>query len=148
MFQYIWSLYFIHFTYSNNLFYYICYYLLLIILLFIYCLLLQYVKSQEFIVYNFVNFISIIYDKRVQKLYYSKLNVFILIHCGFYIIYITICFNTFEAYFSCISHILKFPLKPSYSIMNKLVYRWIYVYKIILFYDIIKLLFNYYLLLF
>jgi len=73
-------------------------------------------------VYNYVNFINIFYDKELLALNYSKLNAFILIHCGLYIIYITMCFNTFEAYFSYISHILTFPLKPSYSIMNKLVY--------------------------
>jgi len=55
---------------------------------------------------NYVNFINIFYDKELLALYYSKLNAFILIHCGLYIIYITICFNTFEAYFSYISHIL------------------------------------------
>ena len=42
----------------------------------------------------------------IKALNYSKLNAFILIHCGLYIIYITICFNIFEAYFSYISHIL------------------------------------------
>jgi len=75
-------------------------------------------------VYNYVNFINIFYDKEFLALNYSKLNTFILMHCGLYINinYITICFNTFEAYLSCISHILTFPLKPSYSIMNKLVY--------------------------
>jgi len=57
-------------------------------------------------VYNYVNFINIFYDKELLALNYSKLNAFILIHCGLYIIYITICFNTFEAYFSYISHIL------------------------------------------
>jgi len=80
------------------------------------------VKSCEFMVYNYANFINIFYDKELLALNYSKLNAFILIHCGLYIIYITICFNTFEAYISYISHILTFPLKPSYSIMNKLVY--------------------------
>ena len=73
-------------------------------------------------VYNYVNFINIFYDKELLALNYSKLNAFILIHCGLYIIYIAICFNTFKAYISYISHILTFPLKPSYSIMNKLVY--------------------------
>ena len=72
-------------------------------------------------VYNYVNFINIFYDKELLALNYSKLNAFILIHCGLYIIYITICFNTFEVYFSYISHILTFPLKPSYSIMNKII---------------------------
>jgi len=57
-------------------------------------------------VYNYVNFINIFYDKELLALNYSKLNAFILIHCGLYIIYITMCFNTFEAYFSYISHIL------------------------------------------
>jgi len=73
-------------------------------------------------VYNYVNFINMFYDKELLTLNYSKLNTFKLIHCSFYIIYITICFNAFEAYFSYISHILTFPLKPSYSIMNKLVH--------------------------
>ena len=72
-------------------------------------------------VYNYVNFINIFYDKELLALNYSKLIAFILIHCGLYINYITIFFNTFEAYFLYISHILTFPLKPSYSIMNKLV---------------------------
>ena len=49
--------------------------------------------------------ILFIYDK-LLALNYSKLNAFILIHCGLYIIYITICFNIFETYFSYISHIL------------------------------------------
>jgi len=57
-------------------------------------------------VYNYVNFINIFYDKELLALNYSKLNAFILMHCGLYIIYITICFNTFEAYISYISHIL------------------------------------------
>jgi len=57
-------------------------------------------------VYNYVNFINIFYDKELLALNYSKLNAFILIQCGLNIIYITICFNTFEAYFSYISHIL------------------------------------------
>ena len=57
-------------------------------------------------VYNYVNFINIFYDKELLAHNYSKLNAFILIHCGLYIIYITICFNTFEAYISYISHIL------------------------------------------
>jgi len=49
---------------------------------------------------NYVNFINIFYDKELLALNYSKLNAFILIHCGLYIIYITIGFNTFEAYIS------------------------------------------------
>jgi len=57
-------------------------------------------------IYNYVNYINIFYDKELVKLNYSKLNVFILVHCGLFIIYISICFNTFEAYFSYISHIL------------------------------------------
>ena len=59
-------------------------------------------------IYNYVNFIKIFYDKELLALNYSKLNAFILIHCGLYIICITICFKTFEAYNSCISHILTF----------------------------------------
>jgi len=39
-------------------------------------------------------------------LIYSKLNDFILIHCGLYITYVSICFNKFKAYFSYISQIL------------------------------------------
>jgi len=62
-------------------------------------------------VYIYVNFINIFYDKELLALNYSKLNVFILIHCGLYIIYITICFNIFEAYFSYISHILTQTIK-------------------------------------
>jgi len=65
-------------------------------------------------VYNYVNFINIFYDKELLALNYSKLNAFILIHCGLYIIYITICFNTFEAYFSYISHILT-----EFNLFNK-----------------------------
>jgi len=57
-------------------------------------------------VYNYVNFINIFYDKELLTLNHFKLNVFILIHCGLYIIYITICFNTFKVNFSYISHIL------------------------------------------
>ena len=37
---------------------------------------------------------------------YSNLNAFILIHCGLYINYISICFNRFKGYFSYISNIL------------------------------------------
>jgi len=66
-------------------------------------------------VYNYVNFINIFYDKELLALNYSKLNAFILIHCGLYIIYITMCFNTFEAYFSYISHILT-------VLLNKLIF--------------------------
>ena len=51
-------------------------------------------------VYNYVNFINIFYDKELLSLNYSKLNAFILIHCGLYIIYITIHFNTFNLYFT------------------------------------------------
>jgi len=41
-------------------------------------------------VYNYVNFINIFYNKELNsKFNYSKLNTFILIHCGLYIIYIT-----------------------------------------------------------
>jgi len=57
-------------------------------------------------VYNYVNFINIFYDKELLALNYYKLNTFILIHCGLYINYITIYFNTFEAYFLYISHVL------------------------------------------
>jgi len=70
---------------------------------------------------------------------YSKLNSFILLQCGLCIIYIAICFKTFLKliFFFHTFHIYiqAFPLKPSYVIMNKLVYRWIGVYKIILFYE-------------
>jgi len=69
-------------------------------------------------VYNYVNFINIFYDKELLALNYFKLNAFILIHCGLYIIYITICFNTFEAYFSYISHILT----------KKIIIKWIIKY--------------------
>jgi len=50
--------------------------------------------------YNYASFIKIFYDKELLALYYSKLNTFILIQRGLYVIYTTICFNTFEAYFS------------------------------------------------
>jgi len=50
------------------------------------------VKSYEFMVYNYVNFINIFYDKELLALNYSKLNAFILIHCGLYIIY----YNVFQ----------------------------------------------------
>ena len=52
-------------------------------------------------------------DKELLALNYSKLNAFILIKCGIYIYYITICFNTFVAYFLCISHILTAFFKHS-----------------------------------
>jgi len=56
-----------------------------------------FVKNQEFRVYNYVNFINIFYnDKELLALNYSKL----IIYCGLYIMYITISFNTFEAYYS------------------------------------------------
>ena len=55
-------------------------------------------------VYNYVNFINIIYDKELLALNYSKLNAFMLIYCGLYIIYNIIYFITFEVYFSYISH--------------------------------------------
>jgi len=51
-------------------------------------------------VYNCVNFIYIFYDKELLVLNYSKLNSFILIHGDLYIIYITICFNTFDFTYS------------------------------------------------
>jgi len=54
-------------------------------------------------VYNYVNFINIFYDKELLALNYYKLNAFILFYCG---LLITICFNTFEACFSYISYIL------------------------------------------
>jgi len=50
-------------------------------------------------VYNYVNFINTFYDKELLALNYSKLNAFILIYCGLYIFYNTICFNTFKDYF-------------------------------------------------
>jgi len=74
-----------------------------------YYLLIIIVKSKEFMVNNYFNFINMFYDKELLPPNYSKLNDFILIHCGLYINYITICFNTFEAYFSYKSHILSFP---------------------------------------
>jgi len=57
-------------------------------------------------VYNYVNFTNIFYDKKLLALNYSKINVLILLYCELYINYITICFNRFEAYFSYISCIL------------------------------------------
>jgi len=39
-------------------------------------------------VYNFVNFINILYNIELLELNYSKLNAFILIDYGLYIIYI------------------------------------------------------------
>jgi len=44
--------------------------------------------------------------KELLAFNYLKLNTFILVHCGLYINYITICFNTFDSYFSYISRIL------------------------------------------
>ena len=35
--------------------------------------------------------------KELLQLNYSKLNTFLLLNCDLYIIYITICLNTFEA---------------------------------------------------
>ena len=84
-----------------------------------------------FMGYNYANFINRVYDKELQALNYSKLNFFfILVHCSLYIIYITISFNIYEAYFSGISHILIFPFKPNYSVMNTLIYWFLgeYVY--------------------
>jgi len=56
-----------------------------------------------------MSILLIYFIKELRALDYSKLNAFTLIHCGFYIIYIKIYFNTFEAYFSYISHILNIP---------------------------------------
>ena len=56
-------------------------------------------------VYNYVNFINIFYYIELLALNYSKLNAFILIYCGLYIIYNTLGFNTFKYYFSYILHI-------------------------------------------
>ena len=83
---------------------------LILIIIIIIIIVVVVVKSYEFMVYNYVNFIDVFYDKELLALNYSKLNAFILIHCGLYIIYITMCFNTFEAYFSYISHILTIPI--------------------------------------
>jgi len=44
------------------------------------------------------NFINIFYYKELLALDYSQLYAFILVHCGLYNIYITICFNTFVIY--------------------------------------------------
>ena len=77
--------------------------IIIIIFIYFYLLLLLFiiVKSQ---VHNYVNFNNIIicFNKELLALNYSK----ILIHCSLYIIYISLCFNTFEAYFSYITHIL------------------------------------------
>ena len=55
------------------------------------------VKSYEFMVYNYVKFINIFYDKELLALNYSKFNAFILIHCGLYIIYIHyLYYNMFQ----------------------------------------------------
>ena len=54
-------------------------------------------------VYNYVNFINIFYDKELLALIYSKLDAFILIHCGLYILILQYVSILFEAYFS---HIL------------------------------------------
>jgi len=56
-------------------------------------------------VYYYVNFIIIIYDKELLIFNYFKINVVILVHSGLHIIYISICYNTFENYL-WISHIL------------------------------------------
>jgi len=50
-------------------------------------------------VYNYVNFINIFYYKELLALNYSKLNLFLLIYYGLYIIYITISFNTMKLIF-------------------------------------------------
>jgi len=42
----------------------------------------------------------IIKVNELQALNYSNFNAFILFHCGLYINYIIICFNTFETNFS------------------------------------------------
>jgi len=55
-------------------------------------------------VYNYVKFINIFYDKELLALNYSKLNAFILIHCGLYIIilqyvsiHLKLIFHTFTS---------------------------------------------------
>jgi len=80
-------------------------------------------------VYNYVNFINIFYDKELLALNYSKLNAFILIHCGLYITNNIICFNTFEVYFSYISHILT---KYKIILIKKKLKNYLYL-KIILY---------------
>jgi len=47
---------------------------------------------MEFLVYNYVNFINIFYDKELLVHDYSKLKGFILIYCGLYINYIALHF--------------------------------------------------------
>ena len=57
------------------------------------------VKSHEFVVYNYVNFINIFYDKELQILNYINLHAFILTYCGLYITLHTLHSNTFKLIF-------------------------------------------------
>jgi len=62
--------------------------------------MLRRVRNLWFIIMSILLiFFNIFYNKELLALNDSKLNAFIFIHCGLYIIYITICFNTFETYF-------------------------------------------------
>jgi len=50
-------------------------------------------------VYNYVNFVNIFYDKELQILNYIKLHAFILTYCGLYITLHKLYFNTFKLIF-------------------------------------------------
>jgi len=54
------------------------------------------VKSYEFMIYNYVNFIDIFYDKELLALNYSKLNVCILIQ--YFSIHLKLIFHTFHIF--------------------------------------------------
>jgi len=72
-------------------------------------------------VYNYVNFINIFYDNELLALNYSKFkwsNDFMLMHCGLYFYYITICFNIFKDYFSYIWCILTFMVYNYVNFIN------------------------------
>ena len=99
-------------------------------------------------IYNYVNFIKIFYDKELLALNYSKLNAFILIHCGLYIICITICFKTFEAYNSCISHILTFIIIIIYYHLLLLFIYYYNLFAIIIYLLLLFICYYYYLILF
>ena len=78
------------------------------------------------------------YNKALLATYYSKLNAFILVHCGLYIFYIIICFNT---YFQYILQILNIYLYI-YYIHKKTIYKikvfflFIYLFIYLFFNDI------------
>ena len=79
--------------------------IIIIIIVIIIIIIIIIIKTLEFMVNNYVNFIIIIYDKRLLEFNYIKWYAFVLVYCSLYIIYTTICFNTFEALFFHIFHI-------------------------------------------